>query len=298
MSPWLFNMYMDGVVREVNARVMGRGVELVEEDGRRWELSQLLFADDTVLMADSEEKLCRIVSEFGKVCERRKLRVNVDKSKVMRCNRNGVGGRLNVSLNGEVLEEVDRFKYLGSVVEATGGVEADVCHRVNEGCKMLGAMKGVIKGRGVGMSVKKVLYEKLIVPTVLYGAESWGTRAAERQKLNVFEMRCLRSMAGVTRLDRIRNEEVRRRTGVGRELATQVDRSVLRWFGHMERMEDERLTKKVMKARASGEQMRGRPRFGWMDGVKRGLRDRGLSVEEAKEYARDRSGWVEIVTQR
>ena len=91
MSPWLFNMYMDGVVREVNARVMGRGVELVEEDGRRWELSQLLFADDTVLMADAEEKLCQIVSEFGKVCERRKLRVNVDKSNVMRCNRNGVG---------------------------------------------------------------------------------------------------------------------------------------------------------------------------------------------------------------
>ena len=73
----------------------------------------------------------------------------------------------------------------------------------------------------------------------MYGVETWDTKAAERQKLNVFEMRCLRSMAGVTRLDRIRNEEVRRRMGVGRELAAQVDRSVLRWFGHMERMENE-----------------------------------------------------------
>lgn len=297
MSPWLFNMYMDGVVREVNAKVMGRGAELIEEDGQRWELSQLLFADDTVLIADTEEKLCHLVLEFGRVCERRKLRVNVGKSKVMRCNRNGDGDRLFVSLNGEVLEEVDSFKYLGSVVEASGGVAADVRHRVNEGSKMLGAMKGVIKGRGVGMNVKKVLYEKIIVPTVLYGAETWGMRAAERQKLKVFEMRCLRSMAGVTRMDRIRNEEVRRRTGVRRELAVQGDMSVLRWFGHMERMEDERLTKRVMKSGVSGVQARGRPRFGWIDGVKRALNDRGLRMEEAKEIARDRNEWKYRVTQ-
>ena len=52
-------------------------------------------------MADSEEKLCRLVSEFGKVCERRKLRVNVCKSKVMRCSRYGNEGPMHVILNGE-----------------------------------------------------------------------------------------------------------------------------------------------------------------------------------------------------
>ena len=52
-------------------------------------------------MADSVEKLCRLVSEFGRVCERRKLRVNVSKSKVMRCARFGNGDRLHVILNGE-----------------------------------------------------------------------------------------------------------------------------------------------------------------------------------------------------
>ena len=65
-------------------------------------------------MADSEEKLCRLVSEFGRVCERRELRVNVVKSKVYEvlevCN----GGRMHVILNGEPLEEMDCFKYLGS----------------------------------------------------------------------------------------------------------------------------------------------------------------------------------------
>ena len=56
-------------------------------------------------MADSE-KLCRLVSEFGRVCERIKLRVNVGKSKVMRCSRYGNGGRMHVILKGEPLEEV------------------------------------------------------------------------------------------------------------------------------------------------------------------------------------------------
>ena len=87
ISPWFFNVYMDGVVREVNVRVLGKRLELLSANGGRFEISQLLFADDTALMADSDEKLCRLVSKFGKVCERRKLRVNVGKSKAMRCSR-------------------------------------------------------------------------------------------------------------------------------------------------------------------------------------------------------------------
>ena len=77
MSPWLVNAYMHGVVRDVNFRVLGRGLELLSVNGGRFEINQLLFADDTELVADSEEKLCRLASEFGRICERRKLRVNV-----------------------------------------------------------------------------------------------------------------------------------------------------------------------------------------------------------------------------
>ena len=73
------------MVREVNARVLGRGLKLADGNDNEWELNQLLFADDTVVVADSERKLCQLVTKFGRVCERRKLRVNVGKSKVMRC---------------------------------------------------------------------------------------------------------------------------------------------------------------------------------------------------------------------
>ena len=92
---------------------LGKGLELLSANGGRFEINKLLFADDTALVADSEEKLCRLVSEFSRVCERRKLRVNIGKSKVMRCSRYGNGDRLHVTLKGETLEDVDCFKYLG-----------------------------------------------------------------------------------------------------------------------------------------------------------------------------------------
>ena len=99
MSPWLFNIYMDGVVREANVRVHRKRLELLSANGGRYEINHLLFADDTALVADSEEKLCRLVSEFGRVCERRKLRINVGKNNIMSCSTYGNGGRMHVILN-------------------------------------------------------------------------------------------------------------------------------------------------------------------------------------------------------
>ena len=89
--------------------MLGKGLELLSANCGRFEINQLLFADDAALVADSEEKLCRLVNEFGRVCERRKLRVNLGKSKVMRCSRYGNGDRMHVILNCEPLEEVDCF---------------------------------------------------------------------------------------------------------------------------------------------------------------------------------------------
>ena len=75
----------------MNVRVLGKALELLSANGGRFEINQLLFSDDAALVADSE-KLCRLVSEFGRVCERRKLRVNVGKSKGMRSWRYTVMG--------------------------------------------------------------------------------------------------------------------------------------------------------------------------------------------------------------
>ena len=78
------------MVREVNVGVLGKWLELLSVNDGRFEINQLLFTDDTALVADSEQNLCRLMTKFGRVCERKKLRVNVDKVKLRYVN----GGRM------------------------------------------------------------------------------------------------------------------------------------------------------------------------------------------------------------
>ena len=128
---------------------------------------------------------------------------------------------------GEPLED----KYQGSQVAAHGGCEWEVVHRMNDGYRAWGALKSVLSYRRLGKKALEDNNKRLIVPTALYGAEAWSTRSAEIRKMNVLEMKCLRSLVGVSRMDRVRNEEVRRRTGIERELASRADQRVLSGLG-------------------------------------------------------------------
>ncbi len=133
------------------------------------------------------------------------------------------------------------------------------------------------------------------MPTALYGAETWNIKKDERNKLDVMEMRCLTSMLGVSRMDRLTNVEVRRRTGVVRKLSDRVDDSVLRWYGHMVRMDEERQTKKVWRAQVRGGRRRGRPNLRWMDGVSRALEVRGMNVDHGREMTWNRNEWKRLL---
>ena len=119
-------------------------------------------------------------------------------------------------------------------------------------------------------------------------------RSAERKKVNVLQMKCLRSLVGVSQMDRVRNEEVRMRAGIERELASRADRRVLRWFGHVERMDEYCMARRVLMAEVSGGRVRGRPRLGWMDGVKVALGNRGMTVEAARKIGKSGEPWGRI----
>ena len=96
----------------------------------------------------------------------------------------------------------------------------------------------------------------------------WSDKSRKR-RFNMFEMKCFRSMVGVTKWDRITNEEIRRSEWIEETLAEKVDRRVMRWFGHVQKIDVGRWQRKVQTAKVEGQQGKGRPRFSWLDGVKR-----------------------------
>ena len=94
-------------------------------------------------------------------------------------------------------------------------------------------------------------------------------------------------------MDKVRNEEVRRRAGIERELASRADQRVLRWIGHMERMDEAvwRPHPPTLVGKPSGGRVQGRPRLGWMDGVKVALGNRGMIVEDVRKIGKSGDPW-------
>ena len=97
------------------------------------------------------------------------------------------------------------------------------------------------------------VYKTVVRPAMMYGAETWAVKKAQEKKLDVAEMRMLRWISGVTKMDRIRNERIRGTTKVG-EISKKVQESRLTWYGHVLRREDEYVGKRVMCRGKEGEE--------------------------------------------
>ena len=108
----------------------------------------------------------------------------------------------------------------------------------------MGALKSELSNKELEINAEGQ-YEGVIVPTASYGAEAWSMRSVEIRKVNILEMKCLRSLVGVSEWI-VWNEEARKRTGIKMDLASRVDQRVLRWFGQVERMDEFRMAKNGM----------------------------------------------------
>ena len=203
------------------------------------------------------------------------------------------GGKLNGSLNGEMLEEVDHFKYLGSQIGMEGGVEVDVSIRVGEARRAAGTVRKLWKNGGLGVEANMMLYEGVVVSTALCEAGIW---AWEKQRGGSWMI--LRWGVWGICVDWQCGTEVMRKWGGEHRwkgsYLVRVDQWVRRWFKHVEKM-DEKLMAKIMISDAEGNRCRGRPRLGWMDGVRMTLGERGTPVEQGRLNVWDRR-WELIVS--
>ena len=272
LSPYIFALVMDEVTRDIQEDIP-------------W---CMLFADDVVLIDESRAAVDTKLELWRRTLETKGFRLSRTKTEYMKCEfSSGRSENGDISLDGLTVPKNDTFRYLGSMLQSDGDIDADVSHRIKAGWMKWRQASGVLCDSKVPQRLKGKFYRTAIRPAMLYGAECWPTKRQHIQKMSVAEMRMLRWMCGHTRKDRIRNDDIRDKVGVA-PIEEKIVQHRLRWFGHVQRRPPEAPVRSGLLSRAENTKRgRGRPKLTWEEAVKRDLKAWGIS----KELLFDRDAW-------
>nr|VZH92147.1 unnamed protein product [Spirometra erinaceieuropaei] len=202
---------------------------------------ELLFADDCALNTTSEEEMQRSMDLLPVARENFGLVINTQKTVVMHQpspNSATPPNAPQISLNGTQLKVVKNFPYLGSTLSRNTKIDDEVANRISIASQAFGRLQSTVWNRhGLQLSTKLKMYKVVILPTLLYGAETWTVYTRQARRLNHFHLSCLRRILRLNWQDRIPDTDVLERTGM-LSIYSLLRQVQLRWSGHMLRMDD------------------------------------------------------------
>ncbi|KAK3526521.1 hypothetical protein QTP70_030682 [Hemibagrus guttatus] len=260
-------------------------------------IRELLFADDSALLAHSPQEIQRIINAFSDASKKFDLKINIKKTEVLYQPNSSRTQEVDVRVDGNILNSVPEFTYLGSTVTKDGQIDAEIQRRMAKASASFGRLhQRLWNNHHVSMKVKGKIYRAVIISTLLYGAESWTVYRRHVKKLHAFMMRHLRSILKITWIDKMTNKEILDRTGLP-SMEDLLIRKNLRWTGHLMRMPQDRLPKQILFSQLHvGHRKRGRPRLRYKDTIKRNLKQRNIKLESWAKLSKQRSEWRTAVT--
>ena len=283
LSPDLFSLYSQAVMDEME------DLEGVTVGGMN--INNIRYADDTVLIADTEEKLQRLVDRLDVECRGVGLKINIGKTEVMGVTKRKEQLRVNVNVGGEAVKQVRTFRYLGSLMDEDGRCDAEIRSRIGMGKANFGQMRRILTSMSLSIGIRLRILKCYIWSVMLYGCETWTVSKEMKKRLEAAEMWFIRRMMRVPWVERRTNEEVLRRAGVTRELMTVVKRRQLGYLGHV--LRGDGMERDSLLGMIEGKRAPGRQRKKYMDGIKELLgREK---IEEVVELAGNREVWRSIV---
>ena len=250
----------------------------------------VLYADDIILVARSREELERKLERWRYALESRGMRISRKKTEYMTTDVNG-DQHESIRLEGVRLKRVYEFKYLGSVMDITGDITKEIDHRVQSGWNSWRKVSGVICDRRVPIRLKGGVHKAVVRPALTYGLEAAPMKKMDERKLDVTEMKMLRWMSGVTKMDRVRNNHIRGSVKVT-EVSKKIQEARLRWYGHLSRRNGEQhVAREMMEMQVNGTRRKGRPKTRWRDCIGNDLKEKGLLTD----MAQDRDTWKRLI---
>ena len=248
--------------------------------------ADIRYADDTTLISAMFEKLQLSTLELEAACKKWGIKINSSKTKLITTVHND-----EIIIDGNTVEKTDSFVYLGNVIPNTSD---DINRRTALASQAFGRLKSAIwSNRNLSMPLKIRLYNALIIPIATYASETWTLKQNDIRTLNTFEMRCLRSILGVTLWDRLTNVTIRNRTGLKMTIIEVIQRKRRKWFGNVVRRNSEGYINKLYIQNFTGKRHCGHPRKRWKDQLREDL---NLPLQTLERIAKDRDQWRNVVS--
>ena len=178
LSPCLFNFYAEYIMRNAGLEETQAGIKIA---GRN--INNLRYADNTTLVAESEEELKSLLMKVKEESEKVGLKLNIQKTKILTS-----GPITSWEIDGETVETVADFIFWGSKITADGECSHEINRRLLLGRKVMTNLDSIFKSRDVTLPTKVRLVKAMVFPVVVYGCESWTVKKAERQRIHAFEL--------------------------------------------------------------------------------------------------------------
>ena len=205
---------------EIGIKIAGRNI------------NYLRYADDTTLMAESEEELKSLWMKVKEESEKVGLKLNTQKTKTMES-----GPITSWDIDGETVETVLDFMFWGSKIPADGNCSHEIKRHLLLGRKVMSNLDSILKNRDISLPTKVCLIKAMVFPVVMYGCESWTVRNAEHQRIDAFELWYWRRLLRFLWTARRSSQSVLKEISPGCSLEGLVLKLKLQYFGHLMRRE-------------------------------------------------------------
>ena len=282
LSPHLFSVYTEQIMRDSRTEEFGISI-----GGRK--VSNLRYADDTALCAEKHEDICTLLNNINEEGKKKNMKLNAKKTKVMHI---GKGEYEDIEIDGETLEKVLEFIYLGSCKTTDGDCKADIMRRIARAKSKMVELDNIWRDKDLSNALKIRLMKVLVWTTINYGAEGWTLRADEKKKIQSAEMWLYQRLLNITWKDKRTHNSILEELKVKRELFGSIVKRKLTFFGHTIRNNKCRLVPDIIQGKIEGRRGRGRPKICFNDNIKQWT---NLEMSEVIQACYNREHWRSIV---
>ena len=283
LSPLLFIAYLDRVMDQVRENTCG-----VNIGGIR--INNLRFADDIDLIDEDVNSLQSQIEQTKEAAEQAGLLVHTKKTKTMVFGERNIDN--NIQVAGETIENVEKFEYLGSVLTWDNNCSEEIKRRIGKATGAMASLKHIWNSKKLRIDNKLKLLTTCVFSVLLYASETWTLKETDKKKLLTFEMKCYRRILRINWRDMIRNEDIRKKIAKEKTIIDTIRRRKLGLFGHICRMNDNRLVKHTVLSQMEGKSRRGRPCREWLDDITEWCQRSG---QDLFHLAQDRQAWKNLI---